>query len=251
MKSYAFIGNWKMNKTRSETKGLVKELKAVFKSYNSTLIAIAPPFTSLIDAGKEIKDSKIKLCAQNCHWKDSGAFTGEISPQMLKEIGVEFVILGHSERRQYFGETDEYVNLRAKGAMAHGLVPVICLGESKEERERNRTLEIIEEQIRGAVKDLKIQRSDEIILAYEPVWAIGTGLVAKPEQIEEVHRFIRTMLKDVFGEIGKKIKILYGGSVKSDNIDSFINIEDVNGALVGGASLNAKEFFSIAMSINK
>ncbi len=249
MKSYAFIGNWKMNKTRSETRELVKELKSVFKNYNSALIAIAPPFTSLIDASEEIKGSNIKLCAQNCHWKDSGAFTGEISPRMLREIGVEFVILGHSERRQFFGETDEGVNMRSKGAMAHGLVPVICVGESKRERESNRTLGVIEIQVRSALKDLKIKGSNDIILAYEPVWAIGTGLVAKPEQIEEVHRFIRGMLKDIFGKIGEGIKILYGGSVKSDNIHSFIDIEDVNGALVGGASLDAKEFFSIASSI--
>jgi triosephosphate isomerase len=251
MKSYAFIGNWKMNKTRAETKILAKELKAIFKNYKSALIAIAPPFTSLIDAGKEIKNSNIKLCAQNCHWKESGAWTGEISPIMLKELNVEFVILGHSERRQYFGETDEGVNMRARAAVEHGLVPVVCVGESREQRENNETLNIIKRQVTQSLKDLSLRNSEQMILAYEPVWAIGTGLVAKPEQIEEVHRFIRALLINIFGEVGKKIKILYGGSVKPENINSFISIEDVNGALVGGASLNAKEFFSIAKSINK
>lgn len=251
MKNYAFIGNWKMNKTKAETKELVKELRAVFKDYNSALIAIAPPFTSLIDASEEIKGSTIKLCAQNCHWKESGAFTGEISPSMLRELNVELVILGHSERRQYFGETDAGVNMRARAAIEHGLVPIVCVGESREQRENNETLSVIKKQVTQSLKDIIIKDADSIILAYEPVWAIGTGLVAKPEQIEEVHRFIRGMLKDIFGKTGEGIKILYGGSVKSDNIHSFIDILDVNGALVGGASLDAKEFFSIAKSINK
>ncbi len=249
MKKYAFIGNWKMNKTRAETKVLAKELKKMFKDYKYSLIAIAPPFTSLIDAGREIKNSNIKLCAQNCHWEDFGAFTGEISPIMLKELNVEFVILGHSERRQYFGETDAWVNMRARAAIEHGLVPIVCVGETKEQRENNETISIIKRQVTQSLKEIILKGPDSLIIAYEPVWAIGTGLVAKPEQIEEIHRFIRSLLLNIFGDSGKEIKILYGGSVKPDNIHSFIHIEDVNGALVGGASLNTEEFFSIAMSV--
>ncbi len=249
MKKYAFIGNWKMNKTSSQARVLAKELKRMFKNYNSALIAIAPPFTSLADAGREIRNSNIKLCAQNCHWKESGAFTGEISPTMLKELNVEFVILGHSERRQYFGETDVWVNMRARAAIEHGLIPIVCVGETREQRENNETMSIIKRQVTQSLKEIELKDADSLIIAYEPVWAIGTGLVAKPEQIEEVHRFIRALLLNIYGESGKDIMILYGGSVKPDNIHSFIHIEDVNGALVGGASLNAEEFFSIAMSI--
>lgn len=249
MKKYAFIGNWKMNKTTSEARILAKELREAFKNYNSALIGIAPPFTSLIDVYEIIKGSKIKLCAQNSHWKESGAFTGEISPRMLKEIGVEYVILGHSERRQHFGETNSGVNARAKAAMEYGLVPIVCFGESKEERERKETLNVVETQLTQSLEDIKLRDAESLILAYEPVWAIGTGIVAKPEQIGEVHSFSRSLLIKIFGETGKEIKILYGGSVKPDNIHSFINIEEVSGALVGGASLNAGEFFSIASSV--
>lgn len=249
MKSYAFIGNWKMNKTRAETRTLAGELKALFEGYNSAIVAIAPPFTSLADAYEVLKGSNIKLCAQNCHWKEAGAFTGEISPVMLKELNVEFVILGHSERRQYFGETSSGVNMRAKSALKHGIIPVVCIGETREERENGRTLEVIRKQVSESLKDLKVPDDNSLIVAYEPVWAIGTGLIARPDQIDEVHQYIRKLLMDMFGNTGKGIKILYGGSVRQDNIYSFIKIEDVNGALVGGASLNAKEFFSIAMSV--
>jgi len=249
MKKYAFIGNWKMNKTRAETIVLARAIREHFQGYDSALIAIAPPFTSLHVAYEIIHGSNIKLCAQNCHWKGAGAFTGEVSPAMLKEAGVELVILGHSERRQFFGETSAGVSMRARGAMEYGLVPVVCVGETKEEREKGITLQVIEEQVAQSLKDIKVTDGDKIIIAYEPVWAIGTGLVAKPEQIQEVHRYIRDLLVRIFGVTGREIKILYGGSVKPDNIKSFINIDDVNGALVGGASLDAREFFSIASCI--
>lgn len=249
MKKYAFVGNWKMNMTRPETRALASEIKALFSNYDRALVAIAPPFTSLVEAMEVIKGTNIKLCAQNCHWNRSGAFTGEVSPVMLKEIGVEYVILGHSERRQFFGESDAGVNKRAKGAIEEGLVPIVCVGETKTEREQNKTIEVVKNQVLGCLKDLNISDSDALMIAYEPVWAIGTGLVARPEEVAEVHEFIRRLLIELFGDRGKEIRILYGGSVKAENIRSLINLDNVNGALVGGASLVAKEFFSIASSI--
>ncbi|HEY4716572.1 MAG TPA: triose-phosphate isomerase [bacterium] len=250
MRKPLFTGNWKMNKTQTEAAQLSLELKSLFAKYKDADIVIAPPFTSLNIVSETIKSSTIRLGAQNCHWEDSGAFTGEISPLMLKESGVEFAIIGHSERRQYFGETNTTVNRRTKNAIKNKLIPIICVGETKTERERGDALALIEKQVKESLDGLMVQNPAGIAIAYEPIWAIGTGMIATPEQIEDVHVFIRKTLRNLFGDEADGIRILYGGSVTSRNIKSFINRESVDGALVGGASLKAQEFFNIASSVN-
>jgi triosephosphate isomerase (TIM) len=226
-------GNWKMNKTIGEAISLVKELKKLVDDSDNEII-ISPAFTALSAISAELKGSNIKLCAQNMHFSKEGAFTGEISASMLKEIGVEYVILGHSERRHVFNENNALINKKVKTALSNGLKPILCVGETLEEREKGRMKDVVVEQINKGLDGIK----GDLIVAYEPVWAIGTGKTATPQQAEEAHMFIR-------GLLGDDIPILYGGSVKPDNIKELIAQKNIDGVLVGGASLDAKSFSEI------
>ncbi len=240
-------GNWKMNKTVPEAVELVKALKERSEHLENAELVVIPPFTALSEIKKVIEGSTIQLGAQNLFWEEKGAFTGEISPLMLQDAGCQFVVIGHSERRQYFGETDESVNKKIKTALAYDLMPIVCIGESLEEREKGETINKVETQITEGLKDLSSEDMVRIIIAYEPIWAIGTGLTATPAQAQEVHQFIREKLEDRYGnEIASYAIILYGGSVKPANTFSLLREKDINGALVGGASLEADSFIQIA-----
>ncbi len=237
-------GNWKMHKTIPEALNLIRELKELVKDVNDRDILVCPPFTALYPVSKELKDSNIDLGGQNMYFEEQGAFTGEVSPLMLKDAGCSYVILGHSERRHIFGETDELVNKKVLSAVNHGLIPILCVGELLEERENGKTQEVVEKQVREGLKG--IDGDDEFVIAYEPVWAIGTGKTATPELAEEVHLFIRQVLSDMFGsEKANSVRILYGGSVKPENAAGLLNMENIDGALVGGASLKAESFAKI------
>jgi len=245
MKKPFIAGNWKMNKTVPEAVELVTKLKELVKEERGEVVVI-PPFTALSEVKRIISDGKIKLGAQNLHWEEKGAYTGEISPLMLKDIGCEYVIIGHSERREYFHETDEIINSKIKVALKNSLKPIFCIGEKLEEREKGETIRIIDEQMEKGLSGIDEKGLKNIVIAYEPVWAIGTGRTATPEQAQEVHLFIREKLKKNYGnEIASCAIILYGGSVKADNAYSLIRQEDIDGALVGGASLEAESFGKI------
>ena len=240
------VGNWKMNKTVGEAIDLVRELKAAISGVKAVEVAVAPPFTALYAVRKELDGSSIGLAAQNLYWEEKGAFTGEVSPLMLKEVGCHYVIIGHSERRQFFGETDETVNRRIKAALAQGLKVIFCIGETLKEREEGKTFPVIEKQVEGGLKGLGDQEMRNMVIAYEPVWAIGTGKTATPEQAEEVHRFIRGKIEKLYSrEVSEEIRIQYGGSVTPENVKGLMNQPDIDGALVGGASLKAESFSKI------
>jgi triosephosphate isomerase len=239
-------GNWKMNKTVGEALDLIRGLKAATSGVKDVEVAVAPPFTALYAVRKELEDSPIRLAAQNLYWEEKGAFTGEVSSLMLKEVGCHYVIIGHSERRQFFGETDETVNRRIKAALAQGLKVIFCMGETLKEREEGKTFSVIERQVEGGLKGLGDQEMENMVIAYEPVWAIGTGKTATPEQAEEVHRFIRGKLAKLYSrEVSEEIRIQYGGSVTPENIKGLMNQPNIDGALVGGASLKAESFSKI------
>lgn len=255
MKKYLFIGNWKMHKTLKETESyLVKFLeKLTDLRLLDREIGIAPPFTALFLAKELLKNQPLKLVAQNSCWEEKGAFTGEISPLMLKELEVSLVILGHSERRHIFGETDEIIAKRVWGVYKFGLIPILCIGETLEERRAEKTLKVIETQLKEGLKYLKEVKGDDLVIAYEPVWAIGTGINATPSQAEEVQSFIRKKLAEIFSsEVAEKIRILYGGSVTPENIEDLMKEPNIDGVLVGGASLEVEKFFKIcSIKINK
>src|SRR4030066_1051968 len=239
-------GNWKMNKTVGEAIDLVRELKTAISGVREVEVAVAPPFTALHAVHKEREGSSIRLAAQNLYWEEKGAFTGEISPLMLKEVGCQYVIIGHSERRQFFGESDETVNRRIKAALAQGLKVIFCIGETLKEREEGKTFSVIERQLEGGLKGLGDQEMQKMVMHYEPVWAIGTGKTATPEQAEEVHRFIRGKIEKLYSrEVSEEIRIQYGGSVTPENVKGLMNQPDIDGALVGGASLKAESFSKI------
>ena len=246
-------GNWKMNKTAAETKALCEALKESLAPYAGKVeVAVCPTFTSLATAIEILKGSNVKVGAQNIHWADNGAFTGEISGEMLKEIGVEYVIIGHSERRQYFGETDETVNKRMQAALANGLKPILCIGETLEEREGNKTEAVLEQQIKGAFADICECKMDQITIAYEPVWAIGTGKTATPEMAQETHAYIRNKIADLFGkEAAENIRIQYGGSMKPENAEELVRQVDIDGGLIGGAALKADSFADLVKNAIK
>lgn len=236
-------GNWKMHKTTGEASALAGEIAASCRALDDVDIALAPPFTALAAVRKALEGTAIALAAQNMHWEDKGAFTGEISPIMLRDAGCRYVILGHSERRQFFGETDENVNRKVLAAFSHGLVPIVCVGESEDERDRNVTFVVVDRQLSGALKDVAAGQLPSLAVAYEPIWAIGTGRTATPAQAQEVHQAIRAKLSKLFGnDPAAGVRILYGGSVKPDNIDSLMAEADIGGALVGGASLEARSY---------
>ena len=240
-------GNWKMHKTRAETRGLVQELVEGLRSRPSTAeIVVAPPFVSIIEAIEAARDASISVSGQNMHWEDHGAFTGEISGAMLREAGCSHVIIGHSERRQFFGETDETVNLKIKAAIRIGLIPIFCVGESLTEREAGGTFGVVKTQLARGLDGVTIPDMSRFVMAYEPVWAIGTGRTASPQQAAEVHEFLRVELASLMGrEWADKVRILYGGSVKPDNTRSLMACEDIDGCLVGGASLKSGDFLGI------
>jgi triosephosphate isomerase len=209
-------------------------------------VAVAPPFTALYAVHKELEGSSIRLAAQNLFWEEKGAYTGEVSPPMLKELGCQYAILGHSERRQFFGETDETVNRRMKAALGQDLKVIFCIGETLKEREGGKTFSVIERQITGGLKDIGKEEMKRVVVAYEPVWAIGTGKTATPEQAEEVHRFIREKLEKLYSRgIAEEVRIQYGGSVTPENIKGLMNQKNIDGALVGGASLKSDTFSKI------
>lgn len=246
MRKKIIAANWKMFKTTYETEIFLKEFISLSKNYNEKEIVFCPPFTSLYVVRDFIKDTPYKLGAQNLFWEKEGAFTGEISPVMLKDLGCEYVIIGHSERRQYFNETDEIVNKKLKSAFDFGLTPILCVGEKWEEREKEKTEEIIENQIKKALDGLDGEKVKNLVIAYEPVWAIGTGHSAKGEDANEVAKLIREIIKEKYGEeTSNKIRIQYGGSVNPKNIYEFLSQPEIDGALVGGASLNPQTFWEI------
>jgi len=244
MRQAVIAGNWKMYKTVAEAVALAREVAAGAKG--DAEVVIAPPFIALPAVAEAVRGSGVSLSAQNMHPAAEGAFTGEVSPVMLKDVGCSHVILGHSERRQFFGETDDGVAKKTEAALAHGLCPIVCVGESLAERESNRTMEVVERQVERALRGLSADQVARILVAYEPVWAIGTGKVAAPEQAQEVHAFIRKRVTVSHGEAAAEaVRVLYGGSVKPDNIGALMGSEDIDGALVGGASLTAASFLKI------
>ncbi len=239
-------GNWKMNMLSGEAEAFLKEFLPMVADVKSVDIAICPVFTILDRVSQELKGSNVHLGAQNVYWEEKGAFTGEISPPMLKDAGCRYVIIGHSERRQYFGETNETVNKKVKAALAHGLKPIMCCGETLEERESEKTFDVIKSQVLESLKGVYADGNEDVVIAYEPVWAIGTGKTASPDQAQEVHAFIRDLLKKNFSpEIAERTVIQYGGSVKPANVAELMSQPDIDGGLVGGASMKPDSFASL------
>lgn len=245
MRTSIIAGNWKMHKTIEEATQLAKQICDKIKD-TDTEVVLCVPYTALLAVKKVIDGTNIKLGAQNLHWEDQGAFTGEISPLMLKEIGVDYCIVGHSERRQYFNETDETVNKKAHTCLNHGIRPIICVGETLEQRENGEMKTLIKSQVVKALKDIDVSQMNNIVFAYEPIWAIGTGKTATPKQANEVIAFIRTIIRELYGDkVSTEIRIQYGGSVKPANVSEIMAQEDIDGALVGGASLKPDDFMQI------
>lgn len=246
MRKVIIAGNWKMNKNIGESIDLANSIKRSVYDVTDVEVVVCPPYTSLSDVKEVIMETNVKLGAQDCYWEKEGAFTGEVSAPMLKDVGCEYVIVGHSERRQFFNETNETVNKKAKALLKEGLKPIVCVGEKLEERKKGKTFDVIKDHVINSLAGLTKEEMLKTVIAYEPVWAIGTGVNATKEQAQEVHQYIRKLLKDMFGEeIAKAVRIQYGGSVKPDNIKELISQEDVDGALVGGASLKADSFVQI------
>ncbi len=243
-------GNWKMNKTPRETKALVQDLARGIKEADLACeLLICPPFCSIGSAIETADTGALIIGAQNLHWEDSGAYTGEVSGPMLADLGCSYVIIGHSERRQYFGETDDTINRKIAAALRNGLKPIVCVGETLEERESNQTSDIVLGQLSGALKGFAAEDLKNMVVAYEPVWAIGTGKTASNEQAQEMHNLIRNYLSDNFGlDFGEAIRILYGGSMKPGNARELLEQPDIDGGLIGGASLKADDFLGIAAS---
>ncbi len=247
MREWIVAGNWKMNNTVKDAVALASAIKDGSKDIKGGTIIVAPVFTTLVSVAEAIKGSGIRLAAQNVFYEEKGAFTGEIAPAMLLDVGCTYVIIGHSERRKYFHETDEGVNAKTKKALASGLRPIVCVGETEEEREKGITEFVVGTQIRKGL--YTIENLKNIVIAYEPVWAIGTGKNATPAEAQEVHAFIRSLLRKSYGEEAAGVQILYGGSVTKDNIGELISMEDIDGALVGGASLKSDSFLSIIKAV--
>lgn len=240
-------GNWKMNKTVGEARKLALDIKNGTVNLTGDVdVVVCPPFGSLHAVSEIVRDSGVGLGAQDCYWEEKGAFTGEMSPLMLKDLGCGYAIVGHSERRMYFGETDEWVSRKAGALLGNGLSPIVCVGERLEEREAGSTNDVVRGQVLGSLQGVDPEEMLKVVVAYEPVWAIGTGKTATPEQAQEVHAFIRNLLIDLNGlEVALRIRIQYGGSVKPDNIAALMAQPDIDGALVGGASLEASSFLKI------
>jgi len=240
-----FCGNWKLNGSIAESLALATDVRNGVASVRDVDVAVAPSFTALHAVAKRLEDGPVMVAAQDCFWEEKGAFTGEVAPSQLADAGCKLVIVGHSERRQLFGELDAAVNLKARAALRAGLTPIICIGETLAERDAGETLGRIQAQLDGALADMTDAELERIVIAYEPVWAIGTGRNATPAQAQEVHHFIRTRLATRAPALAPKLRILYGGSVKPDNIRALMAEEDVDGGLVGGASLSAESFIRL------
>jgi triosephosphate isomerase (TIM) len=240
----AFVAaNWKMFKTVDEAVSFIESLQKEVGRFEDREVVVAPPFTALSAVRKAMNRENFKLAAQNCHFEDKGAYTGEISGVMLKDVGCDYVIVGHSERRHVFGETDEMVQKKVAAAFKKGLVPILCVGEVLDDRESGKTFEVVGDQLKRAVSGLGSEQAEKLVIAYEPVWAIGTGKTASPDQAQEVHAFIRDQYASLFDKkFANGIRIVYGGSVKPDNVDSLMAQPDIDGLLVGGASLEVGSF---------
>jgi triosephosphate isomerase len=249
MREWIVAGNWKMHNTLQESITLAKAIKDGIASVKKGEVIIAPPFTALYSVSETIKDSRVSLAAQNMSYEDKGAYTGEIAQGMLKDVGCTHVLIGHSERRKYFNEQDSDVNLKVKKALAVGLKPIMCVGETDEERVKGITQSVVGRQVKQGLAG--VEKIDNVVIAYEPVWAIGTGKVATSAQAQEVHKFIRGILKETYGNTANDIRILYGGSVTKDNIGELIGMDDIDGALVGGASLKPDGFLGIIQNISE
>ena len=236
-------GNWKMHTTVTEACRLATDVAKLTGSYDDREVLLAPPFTALSEVAHVIRDSQVIIAAQNICWEEKGAYTGEISPVMLKDCGVTAAIIGHSERRQIFKENDVLINKRVRGALAFDIMPILCVGETLEERQANQTFAVLESQIRQSLADVEPADMEKVVIAYEPVWAIGTGQTATKAQAQEAHLFIRELTEKMFEKkIAEQLRILYGGSVKPSNVDELMGQPDIDGALVGGAALDAESF---------
>jgi triosephosphate isomerase len=246
MRTPIIAGNWKMYKTVADTVKYVKEFRGMVKDISDVEIVIAPPFTAVYAAAEAARNSNVIIAAQDLYWEREGAFTGEVSAQMIREAGAEFVIIGHSERRTLFGETDTAVNQKTVAAFAAGLTPIVCIGETLDQRDRNETLTVLDRQITKGLEGLTGEQLAQLVIAYEPVWAIGTGRTASPAQAGEAHTHIRGRLRQWFGaEAAETCHVIYGGSVKPENAKDLVGQADVDGALVGGASLDIRAFLEI------
>lgn len=243
MRKPYICGNWKLNKTIAEAVEFANTLKAAIAGIDDVEVGLGAPFTCLASLSDACKGTNIQTGAEDCYWEESGAFTGEVAPSMIKDAGCSFVIIGHSERRQFFGETNETVNKKTKAALAAGLQAVVCVGEMLEERENGTTNDVVKDHVVGGLEGLTAEQMKDVVIAYEPVWAIGTGKTATPEQAQEVHAFIRSVLNDMFGaDVAAATRIQYGGSVNPGNVKELMSCEDVDGALVGGAALKPDSF---------
>ncbi len=246
MRTPFIAANWKMFKTVHEAVVFVKELRGMVKDFTDVEIVVAPPFTALHAVAEAARNTPVGVAGQDLHWEREGAFTGEISAGMLKEAGAEYVIIGHSERRRLFGETDATVNRKLVTALGAELTPIVCIGETLEERERNETTAVLDRQLKAGLDGLTGAQVGSLVIAYEPVWAIGTGRNATPQQADEAHGHIRSRLRQWFGgDAADQGHVIYGGSVKPDNIHELVSLAEVDGALVGGASLEVRGFFDI------
>lgn len=251
-RKYLIAGNWKMNKTPAEGVELASEIASFVSKDESVEVVVCPTFTSLDRVSQAIEDSAVKLGAQNLYPKASGAYTGEISAEMLRSVFAKFVILGHSERREYFGETDAFINEKVKFSLASNLLPILCIGETLQQREAEETLEVVKTQLLGGLEGVSVEDASKVVIAYEPVWAIGTGKTATPEMAQEVHAAIRSLLAGKYGAtVAEKIRILYGGSMKPSNADELLAQKDIDGGLIGGAALEAKSFCDLIASARK
>lgn len=245
MRKPFIAGNWKMYKTIGEAQAFVEEFSRIYKK-SDVEVAICAPYTQLAALKEALAGTGIKLGAQNMHFEENGAFTGEISPAMLKELGVDYCIIGHSERRQYFNETDQTVNLKIHKAFVHGIVPILCIGELLAQRDAGEACSVVRAQLTTALRDLSPDLISKIVVAYEPIWAIGTGRTATPQQANEMVGYIRQVIAEKYGdEVSEQVVIQYGGSVKPDNASELMNMEEIDGALVGGASLKPADFLEI------
>lgn len=252
MRTPIIVGNWKLNKTIDEAVALVTELGSLVADVTDVEIVVAPVFTGLSAVAQALASGDIRLAAQDVFWEERGAFTGEVSPGMLTDVGCDYVIIGHSERRQYFGETNTNVNRKAKAAHAYGLIPIICAGESLEEREAGKTGAVVKDHVLNGIAGLSADQIASTVIAYEPVWAIGTGHNATPDQAQEVQAFIRSLLSEIYSvDVASQVRIQYGGSVKPDNAAELITQPDVDGALVGTASWEAESFAEIVKAAYK
>ncbi len=246
MRKYVVAGNWKMNTHLEDGVALAKAVAEKFSGNDKVEAVVCPPYLSITKVGEAIKGTAVKLGAQDCHFEDNGAYTGKVSVSMLKDAGVEYVILGHSEQRTYFHESNEGVNKKTKKVLEVGLTPIICVGETLEERESNNTEAVVEDHVRGAYAGLSAEDAEKTIIAYEPVWAIGTGKTATSAQAQEVHKFIRSLLAEMYSaDLAEKVRIQYGGSMKPENAGELLAQPDVDGGLIGGAALKADSFIGI------